>query len=305
MFYNKNDLNISLEVGNLNSNINLLLEIIPGGFRYAKRPVFLKIENFSKSSAEGLVNDIRNIVNSILFDVEYSYGFILETVSIAALGRRLITKKQNNQELPNEKINLVYKKYIPELIQYFHLAEKVDYLPFKFICYYHILEYFSDKSAYQVVSNEVKKLLLKPDFHLKTDLYVNLAINIFKKENDKYTGDKVKVERVLRQYIDREDLKDSVLQSELIDYFNKEVIMDCIKPLKLPGINFDQDGNFFSELTKRIYSLRCSIVHSNPDFDETKAVPFSPTQENLDKLRIEIEMISQIARKIIINSKEN
>src|SRR5699024_9124286 len=127
-----------------------------------------------------------------------------------------IRRRQRFSDIPKEKINLVFKKYIPELIQYFHLAEKVDYLPFKFICYYHIIEYFSDKSAYHLVSNEVKKLLLKPDFHINTDSYVNQAINLFKKENDKYTGDKVKIERVIKQFIDREDLKESLTQLELI-----------------------------------------------------------------------------------------
>jgi hypothetical protein len=304
MFYNKNDLNITIEVDNAQGNITKLLEIVPGGARHTKKTIFLKINNFIKSSNEGLINDTRNIINSVLFDIEFSYGIAFETVNIDSLIRRLVRKRQKFNEIPSEKINLVFKKYIPELIQYFHLAEKVDYLPFKFICYYHILEYFSDKSAYNIVSKEVKKLLLKPDFHIKTDQYVNTAINIFKKENDKYTGDKVKVERVLRQFIDREDLKETLLNIEKLDYFSEEVTIDCIKPLKLPAINFDQDGNFYGELTKRIYSLRCSIVHSNPDFDESKAVPFSPTSSNLHKLKIEIEMIAEIAKKIIINSKE-
>ncbi|MDF2552788.1 MAG: hypothetical protein K0R77_2063 [Chryseobacterium sp.] len=304
MFYNKNDLNITIEVDNAQGNITKLLEIVPGGARHTKKTIFLKINNFIKSSNEGIINDTRNIINSVLFDIEFSYGIAFETVNIDSLIRRLVRKRQKFNEIPSEKINLVFKKYIPELIQYFHLAEKVDYLPFKFICYYHILEYFSDKSAYNIVSKEVKKLLLKPDFHIKTDQYVNTAINIFKKENDKYTGDKVKVERVLRQFIDREDLKETLLNIEKLNYFSEEVTIDCIKPLKLPAINFDQDGNFYGELTKRIYSLRCSIVHSNPDFDESKAVPFSPTSSNLHKLKIEIEMIAEIAKKIIINSKE-
>lgn len=303
MFYNKNDLNISIEANN-QSNITKFLQLIPGGFRHTRKTFFLKIDNFTKGTNEGLINDTRNIINSVLFDVEFNYGIAFETVNIDNVIRPLIRKRQKFNELPNEKINLVFKKYIPELIQYFHLAEKVDYLPFKFICYYHILEYFSDKSAYSIVSKEVKKILLKPDFHIKTDQYVNTAINIFKKENDKYTGDKIKVERVLKQFIDREEMKDTLIAIEKLEYFSKEIIIDCIKPLKLPAINFDQDGNFYSELTKRIYSLRCSIVHSNPDFDENKAVPFNPTSSNLHKLKIEIEMIAEIAKKIIINSKE-
>jgi hypothetical protein len=303
--YHKNELNIALEVGETDKILPKFTNFIRGGGRYSRRrPIVLKIDNYTKPTSEGIENDTRNIINSVLFDIEFNYEIALETINIEGLLRRNIRRRRKQNELPKEKINLVFKKYIPELIQYFHIAEKVDFIPFKFICYYHIIEYFSDKSAYHLVSNEVKKLLLKPDFHLKTDQYVTTAINLFKKENDKYTGDKIKVERVFKQYINREEIKEVLTEIELLDHFSKELILDCNKPLKLPAINFDQDGNFYSELTKRIYSVRCSIVHSNPDFDESKAVPFNPTPNNIEKLRIETELIMEIARKIIVDTKE-
>lgn len=303
--YHKNELDILLEVGTKDNLLPTFASFIRGRMRYSRRkPFILKIKNFQKQTSEGVENDTRNILNSVLFDIEYNYDIALETINIESLARRVFRRKRKQFELPNDKINLVYKKYIPELIQYFHIAEKVDFLPFKFICYYHIVEYFSDKSAYHLVSNEVKKILLKPDFHLKTDAYVTTAINLFKRENDKFTGDKNKVERVLKQYISREELKEALTEMELIEHFSKELVLDCNKPLKLPAINFEQDGNFFGELTKRIYMVRCSIVHSNPDFDESKAVPFNPTPSNIDKLRIETELIMEIARKIIVDTKE-
>lgn len=302
--YFKNELNITIEFGTEKKILPEFASFIRGGRRFARRPLTFKIENFTKISPDGIENDIRNIINSVLFDLEYNYQIALETINIESITRRFIGRKNKSTEIPTEKINLIYKKYIPELLQYFHIGEKVDFLPFKFICYYHIIEYFSDKSAYHLVANEVKKILLKPDFHLKTNQYVNSAINIFKKENEKYSGDKIKVERVIKQYISREELKKAMEELGLIAHFSKDIILDCIKPLKLPAINFDHDGNFFGELTKRIYSMRCSIVHSNPDFDETKAVPFNPTPNNLEKLRVEIELMMVIAQIIIIESKE-
>ena len=46
-------------------------------------------------------------------------------------------------------------------------------------------------------------------------------INLFKKENDKNTGDKIKVERVIRQYINREEMKETISEIELLDHFQK------------------------------------------------------------------------------------
>jgi hypothetical protein len=303
--YYKNDLLIEFEEGqNEENTLPKILEFVRGGGRYSRRrSTILKIHNYKKPTSEGVVNDVRNIINSVLFDVECSYDLAFETVNIEGLLRSPIRRHRKRNELPNEPINLVYKKYIPELIQYFHTAEKVDFLPFKYITYYHILEYFSDKSAYKVVSDEVKKLLLKPDFHTKTNHYINQAVNIFKKENEKHTTDKIKIERVLNQFVNRQELKETLSDYEIIGHFEKELILDCSKPLVLPAIDFDKEQNFYNNLTKRIYSLRCSIVHSNPDFDESKAIPFSPTPNNIEILRYEMEMIAEIARNIIIESK--
>ncbi len=304
--YHRNEIKIELETGqNKENTLPKLLDFIFGARRYARRGItILKIYNYKTPTSEGIENDVRNIINSVLFDIEISYLLAFETVNIEGLLRRGIRRRQKKNDLPGEPINLVYKKYIPELIQYFHTAEKVDFLPFKYITYYHIIEYFSDKSAYRVVSQEVKKLLLKPDFHIKTNHYVNQAINIFKKENERLPTDKKKIDRVLKQFVDREALKEFLLEYKIIEHFENAVTLDCAKSLNLPAIKFDTDGGFYDTLTKRIYSLRCSIVHSNPDFDESKGIPFLATPRNLEILRTEIEIIAEIARNIIIDSKE-
>lgn len=267
-------------------------------------PLIIEIKNINGIVSEDLESVVRNITNAVLFDLEYTYGSSFETISIDSLLKKTYRKVSPHAALPTEPINIVYKQYIPELIEYFNIAEKVDYLPFKFICYYHIIEYFSDKSAYHVVAEHIKKLILKPDFHVKSNHYIGQAINIFKKENDRYTTDKIKIERVLQQFIDREDLETYLQQVQLKDYFEKDNELNCSKPLKLSKVDFSNDSAFYQNLTKRIYSVRCSIVHSNPDFDDSKAIPFTPTQLNLDILRTEINLVHEIARTIIVESKE-
>lgn len=303
--YYKNELNIAIDVGKSETMLAKLAALNSATrMRHARKPKILVIENFTKSTSEGIENDTRNIINSVLFDIEYTYGYAFETVNVEGLSFRSLRNRRNTPEIPTEKIELIFKKYVPELIQYFHIAEKVDFVPFKFICYYHIIEYFSDKSAHKVISSEIQRILRKPDFHSKIDAYVDTAIRLFKRETEKTVSDKLKIERVLKQYIDREELKEALTELAILDNFTQEVIIDCSKPLRLPGVNFDQDGNFYGDLTKRIYSLRCSIVHSNPDFDESKGIPFNPTPTNIDKLRTEVALVSEIARKIIVDSSQ-
>lgn len=303
--YFKNELKITLESNVENSpgaNLNDLLNRY--GFGAIKRNWIITIENFKRTSPDGLNNDLRNILNSVLFDFEYSFNLAFEPIELNSLNKRIPRLKRPSLEIPNHPINFTFKKYIPELIQYYHLSEKVDYIPFKYLCYFHIIEYFSDKSAYAVVAEQVKQLLLKPDFHLKTDNYIDVAINIFKKENEKHLTDKIKLTRVLQQFVNMKDFHDYLDAIKLIDHFQKEQTFNCSKPLKIPALDFTTEGTFFQSLTNRIYAIRCSIVHSNPDFDETKAVPFVHTSENVFRLNIEMALVYEVSRNIVVKSSD-
>lgn len=303
--FHKNELLVNYRFTDEGDPIVKYLKVVRGAWKYNRiHPLILEIQNYKKPTSDGTEADVRDIVNSVLFDVEYSYGAGFEMIATSTLGRRLFRKASRYEEIPSETINLILKKYIPELIEYFHIGEKVDYLPFKFLCYYHIIEYFLDKSAYKVASEYIKDLVLKPDFHIKSDFYIGQAVNFLKKENDKYTSDKIKIERVFRQFINKDELKSFVENTDYSQTFYDENNLQCSKILSLSKIDFDNDNNFYQTLTKRIYALRCSIVHSNPDFDDSKAIPFIASPKNMDALRIEIELLIEIARTIIIKSKQ-
>jgi hypothetical protein len=303
--YFKNELHIQLESNVENTpGANLYNLLNRFGFGTAKRNWIITIEYLKRTSPDGLNIDLRNILNSVLFDFEYSFNLAFEPIELNSLNKRIPRLKRPSLEIPNHPINFTYKKYIPELIQYYHLSEKVDYIPFKYLCYFHIVEYFSDKSAYVVVAEQVKQLLLKPDFHLKTDNYIDIAINIFKKENEKHLTDKIKLTRVLQQFINMKEFYDYLDAIRLLDHFQKEQVFNCSKPLKIPALDFSNEASFFQSLTNRVYAIRCSIVHSNPDFDETKAVPFVHTTENVFRLNIEMALVYEISRNIIVKSSD-
>lgn len=301
--YFKNELVIKLE-SNVENLPSVDLNNILNRFGPGRRNWILTIENFKRNSPDGQNTDLRNILNSVLFDFEYSFNLAFEPIELNSLNRRIPRLKRPSLPIPSHPINFTYKRYIPELIQYYHLSEKVDYIPFKYLCYFHIVEYFSDKSAYVVVAEQVKHLLLKPDFHLKTDNYIDQAINIFKKENEKHLTDKIKLTRVLQQFVVMTEFHEYLDSIKLLDHFKKEQIFNCSKPLKIPAIDFTNEGTFFQSLTNRIYAIRCSIVHSNPDFDETKAVPFVHTSENVFRLNIEMALVYEVSRNIVVKSSD-
>lgn len=270
-----------------------------------RNPLVATITGLAKPTDAGIESDIRAVLNSLLFDIEYTYGVGWETASFDSLQFPRFRRRRRYHELPNEELAIVFKDYIPELLEYYHAGEKVDYLPFKYVCYFHVLEYFSDKSAYQVVSQAIRAMLLRPDFHESVETYVNRAIQLVKKESERNITDKIKVTRVLRQYTTPDEVQSYLEEVGLFEHFEKDCVMQCAKPLTLPALDFSSENSFYETLTRRIYSLRCSIVHSNPDFEDSKAIPFVPRADNLELLRMEIELLSEIARSVVVKSARN
>jgi len=301
MDYYSNALKIQIEDDEENEVLLSQLSHLKGR---TPRTYIFKISGLKRKNEDNISEDLRKILNCIIFDFTYNFETPLEIISLDTFNRRIPTRRKRNK-ITEGNMNITFKDYIPELIEYFYIGEKVDYPPFRFICYFHIIEYFSDKSAYFLAANKLKSIMLKPDFHIKTDKYVNQAINFFKTESTKFTGDKVKIRRVFNQFIDKDEFAEYLKEIDLFDYFTTDCIIKCHKDLTLPPLDFSSTSKFEESLTKRIYSMRCSIVHSNPDFDESKAIPFKPTPDNMEKLRKENDMIYGIARQIILESNEN
>ena len=272
------------------------------GISSQQKDAIAKISGLTGSDHAELENDTRLVLRSVLFDIECSYGIAFETANLENLKPPVSQPKKPEIKLPADPISLLYKPYTAELIEYFHTAEKVDHLPFKYICYFHIIEYFTDKSAHSVVTKKIKQIMMSPDFHIKSSEYISEAIKVFKSETEKFMTDKIKISRVFSEYLNKEHVDKFIQTIGLSTHFDKEQTLKCSKDLKVNGLKFDSEQSFCESLTKRIYSIRCSIVHSNPDFDESKAVPFSPSPQNLKFLRYEIELVKEVAKTIIVNS---
>ncbi|WP_157377245.1 hypothetical protein [Burkholderia ubonensis] len=132
--------------------------------RLLGRPYVATISGLGSLGSEDAALASENILRSVLFDFEYTYGIAFEAASFEKL-RTLKNKTMTvRPRLPSEPIRMMQKEYIPELIEYFHTAEKVDHLPFKYICHFHVLEYFMDKSAYSVVAKKNQTAIAQPRF---------------------------------------------------------------------------------------------------------------------------------------------
>ncbi len=137
---------------------------------------------------------------------------------------------------------MILKHYNEELLNYFNTAMKISYAPFSYLCFYQILEYHLDKSAFLSAKEKIINLINQPDFHSRQDHYVAEAVNFIKNENSSINHDKAKLDRVIDQFIDIDKTKEEITKISLLDYFGKDLEVDCKKILKLNAIDFEKHG---------------------------------------------------------------
>lgn len=266
-----------------------------------------KIEGLKETDVVKRVECIKEVLDSVLFDVMYTYLSSFEPVLTDSSPSVKATRP--TPPIPDTAVVMTYKKYIPELLEYLRTALTVDVMPFKYLCLYNIIEYFLDKSAYSLLAGQVKKSLLSPDFSARQDYYISQLVSLFRKESMKHLTDKNKIARVLDQYLDLESFRANLTSislpeksKTLADWMQEDAVLKCRSDLTLKKIDFSSQSQFVATVSARIFAVRCSIVHSNPEFDEEKAIPFVPTKENLVVLAHELYFIREIATTIISKS---
>jgi len=261
----------------------------------------LELSGLDALDASKVNSIIPLIANSLLFDISVTYKIPLAYFRNEELSRFSDVKFFKPDLITNRENKMVLKKYNEELLSYYNTAIKIAYPPFQYLCLYQILEYHLDRSAFLSAKEKINNLISKPDFHSKQDEYIVEAVNFIKSENKSINHDKAKLDRVIDQFVESARTKEDIQLLELKSHFENDIEIICKKTLVLKSIDFD--GKFKQTVKDRIYSMRCSIVHSNPDFEKSHAIPFLPTRINLELLRKEIQLVKSIAEQIIANPK--
>lgn len=258
--------------------------------------------------------DVDNIINSILMHLSFSKGILLDKPE------RLL--KDNDERVNIDDTFLVIKDNEPML--YFLIAEKSNYLHYKYLEYYHVLEYYFLEHKVNALDNMIKELISErlTGIALEESYYTKLN-NIYKHFEDKEKR-KMSSEIEELQYVINKELGYKKIKYILSQYFNDikflsksifnedETKIDLGSILKNKG-NFNSDNikeereldlnittAFCNSLSKRIYKIRNSIVHTKK---YESNILFTPTNEKVNTLKEDLKLIRFISYYLMKNKQ--
>lgn len=196
--------------------------------------------------------------------------------------------------------------YLNELILHYQKGISSESIDHQYLSFYHVLEHFFEKIYNDDILNSIKNELTRPSFSYKRNkditALLSLIQNRLKYKNDEFQLNELEaLELTLKKF-----LKDiphlaseiSTISPTLIEYFKTTEVSFS----KGNRVNFESTNTneIFTNLAKRIYYTRNSIVHSK-ETDKRKYTPFRDDKDLLTEIYL-LRLIAEIV--IIDNSKE-
>ena len=260
----------------------------------------LKIKNMNSYAKD--LSSFRNYKTSFVFEFMYKSGIaLIEFTDIIDMFH------MNNSIRGRLDVTQIstppLRKYTNDVVDYYKqaLASNDPYI--KFISFYHVMEYFFDEVFKRKLVTDLKDKITHPDFSYKNeDKIYDIALfvkNRLRMNDETGQGNELEsLKYVLSEYISIDDLKARIDAIDLnaLQYYKSNKVSFCNAPV----ISWSDTQGVFTQLARRIYFTRNSLVHSKSGKNKERYRPYQDEKQ----LQLEIPLVKAVAELIIINSSE-
>lgn len=258
----------------------------------------LKIETNEKNSLE----TFRKYKTSFNFQFMYRFGLaLIEFSNIEDMFHlnRTIRGRIDFEQLDTPPL----REYMSDVVDYYKLALSSNDAYIKYISFYHVMEYFYDEVFKKKMINDLRDKITNPGFSYKNDDKIyEMAIfikNRLRMNDESGQGNELEsLKFVLNEYIIIDELKDRIssIDPNAFLYYETNKVAFCNAPI----ISWKDLQGVYTQMAKRIYFTRNSLVHSKSGKNQERYRPYKDESE----LQKEIPLVKAIAELIIINSSK-
>lgn len=260
----------------------------------------LKIKN--TSAIPKSLNQFGNFKTAFVFEFMYKTGnSLVEFLDILDMFpmNNVMSSRFDTIQIDTPPL----RKYSEDVVDYYKqaLASNDPYI--KFISFYHVMEYFYDEVFKRKLVTDLKNKITHPDFSYKNeDKVYEIALfikNRLRMNDETGQGNELEsLKYVLSEYVPIDELKAriSAVDINALNYYQNSKVNFCNAPV----ISWSDAQGVVTQIAKRIYFTRNSLVHSKSGKNKERYRPYQDEKQ----LQLEIPLVKAIAEAIIINSSE-
>ncbi len=291
---------VDLRIGAISEVTKTLLDLseLTVGDLQLQRGLSLKIEGLELERHDGAVKAIQGLANAFLFEIE-----LMTDIAFHVPPQRG-PRRPRWAFAPKEKITLdmpriEYDADPLSLYWYSRVAEDMPLL--QFLALYQCIEYYfpvySAREAQQVLRTTIKD----PRFNFDRDIDVATLLQDLRISRGGGYGSEVEqlISVVETCALDRELLTFLSERDDRKEFYANKDSYGVISKIRVPLGESASDR--LQSIAKRLYDIRCRIVHSKADQDHAIAV-ILPFSKEAQMLTHDIALARFVARKTLVAS---
>ena len=252
----------------------------------------IKIENHDEARLQLL-----KIANSILFQIDNELD-----IPLYLSPEYYIMKDYKFRYKDEIKFRSPIFDYDDKTMSLYWYARTSKTMPLlQFLSFYQILEYYFPLFSNADAKQKIKNFIRDPTFNIERDKDISKIINIIKLTSygKSFNNEINQLKVTIQNIIDTESLVEFLTENKKRkDFFEKPKKGNSLSKYQLPLTNPGQDIR--EGVSKRIYEIRCKIVHTKEDGDNELLLPFSI---DIVHLKYDLELIEFLARKALIATR--
>lgn len=264
------------------------------------QPTTMRIQGANVKTHADALKIIKGLMSTICFQLDCTAGIPLQLFA----EQQDLSKKNNILSEENFKVPSFYFAYDVEALALFWNARSLFGLPLgQYLAFYQTIEFYFTVYSYRDAQQRIKNLLKEPNFDVSKDKEISKILNIVKFNNssNSFGNEYEQLKATLKHCIDKNDFK-QFIEGELLerDSFNNKNAKKIAK--SAINIQYEDADVLFSEIAKRIYEIRCRIVHTKGVQDNVETL--HPLSNEVRFISFDLKLIEFVAKKILISNSQ-
>jgi len=262
--------------------------------------VSLKIKNCKETQVTLL--QYRKYKTSFIFEFMYK-----SNIAITEYNDIMDVFQMNSLMRPRADISqfdsVPLREYCSDVVDYYKLSLASHDPYIKYLSFYHIMEYFFDEVFKNKMVNDLRDKITHPDFSYKNEEKIfeiaKFIKNRWHTNDESGQGDELEsLKFVLNEYVPIDELRTRIesIDSEALQYYKENKVSFS----NAPTIGWSDNQGVITQIAKRIYFTRNSLVHSKSGKNKERYKPYKDEKQ----LQKEIPLMKAVAELIIINSSK-
>lgn len=263
-------------------------------------PTTLIVSNLTLKTHADALKIVKELMSTVCFQLDDLTGLPLQLIA----EKQPLSQKHNGYSDEPIRIPTFDYKYDVEALSLYWNARSLSGMPLgQYLAYYQTIEFYYTVYSNREAQLRIKNLLKDPKFDVSKDKDLSKVLNIVKyNDNSNAFGNELdQLKATLKHCIDIEEVQDFIeLQDMNKDIFNNPKIKKLAP--QIINIQFDDSDVLFAEIAKRIYEIRCRIVHTKGIQDNVETL--HPLSNEVKHIVADLKLIEFIAKRILIANSQ-